>query len=219
MSHDNYSLSARVYNHIRDGILAGTFAKGDELKEKNIGDELGVSRTPVREALRQLELEGLVSIIPNKGAFVEGVSTDDIRDIYEIRALLEGLCARWAATRISDELMAAMEENIYLTEFHEKKANAKKLLELDNRFHELLYEAGGSKELMRVLKDYHEYVGRVRKVTLGETKRAKNSTHEHKQICEAIKNHDALLAEKCAREHINNSKKNMEHLGWENLIK
>ena len=79
MSHDNYSLSARVYNHIRDGILAGTFAKGDELKEKNIGDELGVSRTPVREALRQLELEGLVSIIPNKGAFVEGVSTDDIR--------------------------------------------------------------------------------------------------------------------------------------------
>ena len=209
MSHDNYSLSARVYNHIRDGILAGTFAKGDELKEKNIGDELGVSRTPVREALRQLELEGLVSIIPNKGAFVEGVSTDDIRDIYEIRA----------ATRISDELMAAMEENIYLTEFHEKKGNAKKLLELDNRFHELLYEAGGSKELMRVLKDYHEYVGRVRKVTLGETKRAKNSTHEHKQICEAIKNHDAPLAEKCAREHINNSKKNMEHLGWENLIK
>ena len=80
MSHDNYSLSARVYNHIRDGILAGTFAKGDELKEKNIGDELGVSRTPVREALRQLELEGLVSIIPNKGAFVEGVSTDDIRE-------------------------------------------------------------------------------------------------------------------------------------------
>lgn len=68
MSHDNYSLSARVYNHIRDGILAGTFAKGDELKEKNIGDELGVSRTPVREALRQLELEGLVSIIPNKGS-------------------------------------------------------------------------------------------------------------------------------------------------------
>lgn len=101
---------------------------------------------------------------------MEGVSTDDIRDIYEIRALLEGLCARWAATRISDEMMAAMEENIYLTEFHEKKGNAKKLLELDNRFHELLYEAGGSKELMRVLKDYHEYVGRVRKVTLGETK-------------------------------------------------
>ena len=66
MSHDNYSLSARVYNHIRDGILAGTFAKGDELKEKNIGDELGVSRTPVREALRQLELEVLCLLSPIK---------------------------------------------------------------------------------------------------------------------------------------------------------
>ena len=79
MSHDNYSLSAKVYNHIRDGILAGTFAKGDELKEKNIGDELGVSRTPVREALRQLELEGLVSIIPNPGALVAGVYQADNR--------------------------------------------------------------------------------------------------------------------------------------------
>ena len=173
----------------------------------------------MREALRQLDLEGLVSIIPNKGAFVEGVSTEDIRDIYEIRALLEGLCAKWAATRISDELMAKMEENIYLTEFHEEKGNAKQLLELDNGFHELLYEASGSKELMRVLKEYHEYVGRVRKVTLGETKRAKNSTLEHKQICKAIKNHDASLAQKCAQEHINNTKQNMEKLGWENLIK
>ena len=188
-----------VYLDLRGKIVSKELKPSQRLLEVKIATEMGVSRTPVREALRQLELEGLVSIIPNKGAFVEGVSTDDIRDIYEIRALLEGLCARWAATRISDELMAAMEENIYLTEFHEKKGNAKKLLELDNRFHELLYEAGGSKELMRVLKDYHEYVGRVRKVTLGETKRAKNSTHEHKQICEAIKNHDALLAEKCAR--------------------
>ena len=200
MSHDNYSLSARVYNHIRDGILAGTFAKGDELKEKNIGDELGVSRTPVREALRQLELEGLVSIIPNKGAFVEGVSTDDIRDIYEIRALLEGLCARWAATRISDELMAAMEENIYLTEFHEKKGNAKKLLELDNRFHELLYEAGGSKELMRVLKDYHEYVGRVRKVTLGRDKKSQKAPLTSiNRYARQLRIMTHMLAEKCAK--------------------
>lgn len=219
MSHDNYSLSAKVYNHIRDGILSGKYAKGQELKEKAIGDELGVSRTPVREALRQLELEGLVSIITNRGAFVEGVSVTDIRDIYEIRALLEGLCAKWAAERIAEEHMALMEENIFLSEFHEKKGNAKQLLQLDNKFHELLYEASGSKELRKVLKEYHEYVGRVRAVTLGETARAKDSTMEHKQICEAIKNHDTLLAQKCAQEHIKNSKENMEKLGWENLIK
>ena len=100
MSEDNYSLSSKVYHSIRNAILSGKYMPGDELKEKNIGDELGVSRTPVREALRQLELEGLISIIPNKGAFVEGVSLDDVRDIYEIRALLEGLCAKWAVDNI-----------------------------------------------------------------------------------------------------------------------
>ena len=137
MSQDNYSLSARVYNHIRDGILSGRYKDGDELKEMTIGEELGVSRTPVREALRQLDLEGLITIIPNKGAFVEEVSLDDIRDIYDIRARLEGLCARWAAEKITDELMEQMEEIIYLSEFHEEKGNSKQLLLLDNRFHEI----------------------------------------------------------------------------------
>ena len=219
MSEDNYSLSARVYRSIRSDILSGRYKNGDELKEKSIGDELGVSRTPVREALRQLDLEGLVNIVPNKGAYVEAVTAQDIRDIYEIRALLEGLCARWAAQNISDELMAEMEENIYLTEFHEKKNNSKQVLMLDNRFHEIMYEASGSKELKRILKDYHEYVGRVRSVTLGNSTRAKNSTMEHKQICQAIKEHDADKAEKYANSHIKSTKANMERLGWDNLLR
>ncbi len=219
MSEDNYSLSSKVYHSIRNDILSGKYMPGDELKEKNIGDELGVSRTPVREALRQLDLEGLISIVPNKGAFVEGVSLNDIRDIYEIRALLEGLCAKWAVDNITDELMAEMEENIYLSEFHESKGNKKQILLLDNRFHEILYEASGSKELKKVLKDYHDYVGRVRQVTLAESNRAKNSVKEHKQICEAIKAKDAMMAQKYASDHINSSKENMKKLGWENLIK
>lgn len=103
MAEDHYSLSAKVFHSIREDILNGKYQANEELKEKNIGDDLGVSRTPVREALRQLELEGLVHIIPNKGAFVEGVTLQDIKDIYEIRTLLEGLCARWAAERITQE--------------------------------------------------------------------------------------------------------------------
>ena len=98
MSEDGHSLSARVFHTLREEILSGKYQKDEELKEKTIGEELGVSRTPVREALRQLELEGLVTIIPNRGAFVEGISKDDIQDIYEIRSLLEGLCAKKAVT-------------------------------------------------------------------------------------------------------------------------
>jgi DNA-binding GntR family transcriptional regulator len=109
---DKYSLRGRVFHKIRNDILNGRYKEHEELKEIRIGKELGVSRTPVREALRQLELEGLVQIIPNRGAFVTGIQENDVRDIYAIRALLEGLCARWATERITPEQLEAMEENV-----------------------------------------------------------------------------------------------------------
>ena len=108
----SYSLSGRVFHRIREDILAGKYLQNEELREKAIADELGVSRTPVREALRQLELEGLVTIIPNKGASVVGISRKDIQDIYEIRSQLEGLCAKWATVNMTEELLNELEENI-----------------------------------------------------------------------------------------------------------
>lgn len=87
---DKYTLRGRVYNKIREAILDGTYQPEEELREIAIGKTLGVSRTPVREALRQLELEGLVYIIPNKGAYVRGITEEDIRDIYMIRSRLRG---------------------------------------------------------------------------------------------------------------------------------
>ena len=93
---DKYSLRGRVFQKLRDDILNGKYKENDELREVAIGEELGVSRTPVREAFRQLELEGLIRIVPNKGAYVTGITSKDVEDIYMIRALLEGLCAKWA---------------------------------------------------------------------------------------------------------------------------
>lgn len=199
MGEDNYSLSSRVFHTIRENILSGKYATEEELKEKTIGEELGVSRTPVREALRQLELEGLVTIIPNKGAYVVGISQKDIRDIYEIRTRLEGLCARWAACYITKEQLDELEENIYLSDFHTSKGNYDQVVELDNRFHELLYQASGSKELRHVLSDFHHYVQRVRKITLAMPERAANSNMEHRKIVEALKEHDADAAERLAK--------------------
>lgn len=219
MAEDNYSLGSRVFHKIREGILSGKYAANEELKEKNIGDELGVSRTPVREALRQLELEGLVSIIPNKGAYVVGLSKKDIRDIYEMRSLLEGLCAKWAAVNVTEEQLNELEENIFLSEFHAGKQNWEQMVELDNRFHEILYLASGSKELKHILTDYHQYVQRVRKVTLAEAKRVQESTEEHKVIVEALKKHDPEKAEEAATIHIWNTVSNMDKIGWDNLIK
>ena len=100
---DNHSLSDKVFHKLQEDILSGKYAVDEELKEKPIGDELGVSRTPVREALRQLELQGLVTITPNKGAHVTGFSKEDLNDIYEIRSVMEGLCAKWAAKKATPE--------------------------------------------------------------------------------------------------------------------
>ena len=178
-----------------------------------------MSRTPVREALRQLELEGLVHIIPNKGAFVEGVTLQDVKDIYEIRTLLEGLCARWAADRITQEQLEELEEIVFLSDFHYSKENWDQILELDNRFHEMVYEACASKELTRVLRDYHHYLQRIRRITLEEKARAHASINEHRAIAEALKARDARTAEECARLHIRNTISNMDKIGWENLMK
>lgn len=207
---DKYSLRGRVFHKLRDDILSGKYREREELREVAIGEELGVSRTPVREAFRQLELEGLIQIIPNKGAYVTGITMEDVKDIYAMRALLEGLCARWATERISEAQMEEMEENIYLSEFHASKGHADQLTELDNRFHEILYEASGSRMLQHTLSDFHEYVLRVRKKTYTDNSRSVQSNREHRQIMDAIKEKDALKAEELARKHMENAAENMK---------
>ena len=210
---DKFSLRGRVFHHLREDILSGKYKEGDELKEVAIGEELGVSRTPVREAFRQLELEGLIQIIPNKGAYVTGITEKDVKDIYMIRSLLEGLCARWACEHITDAQMEEMEENIYLSKFHAQKGHLEQLAELDNRFHEILYEACNSKMLEHQLRDFHEYVLRVRKKTLSNVNRGPKSNEEHELLMEAIKAKDANKAERLANMHMINAYENMVKSG------
>ena len=206
---DKYSLRGRVFHKLRDDILSGKYEENEELKEVAIGEELGVSRTPVREAFRQLELEGLIQIIPNKGAYVTGITEKDVKDIYMIRSLLEGLCARWATEHITQEQMEEMEENVYLSKFHAQKGHLDQLAELDNRFHDIMYEACNSKMLEHQLKDSHQYVLRVRKKTLANKNRGPKSNEEHEEILQAIKAGDADRAERLANRHMINAYDNM----------
>ena len=196
---DKYSLRGRVFQSIREDILSGRYEQNTELKEAAIGAELGVSRTPVREALRQLELEGLVTIIPNRGAYVNMITAKDVQDIYVIRSMLEGLCARWATQSITAEQLDSMEETLCLSEYHTSKKNYEKLYELDSLFHEQLYEAGGSRILNHILSDFHDYVKMVRKATISTSSRSVTSTEEHRAIFEAIKEKDPDKAEALAR--------------------
>lgn len=210
MEHQEQSLGSQIFNKIREDILSGTYKRGDELKEATLGKKLGVSRTPVREALRQLELEGLVEIVPNRGARVTGISEKDISDIYLMRSRLEGLAARLAAEYMKEEDIAEMEEVILLSEFHLKKAKNDQMVRLDGRFHEIMYHAAGSRMLEHVLTDFHHYVKLARANSVKTQNRAEESVLEHKAILEAIKKRDRDLAEKLANDHIQHVIDNLE---------
>ena len=215
---DKYSLIGRVFQSIREDILSGRYEQNTELKEAAIGAELGVSRTPVREALRQLELEGLVTIIPNRSAYVNMITAKDVQDIYVIRSMLEGLCARWATQSITDEQLDSMEETLCLSEYHTSKKNYEKLYELDSLFHEQLYEAGGSRILNHILSDFHDYVKMVRKATISTSSRSVTSTEEHRAIFEAIKEKDPDKAEALAKEHVKHTIESIQAYGLEKIL-
>lgn len=219
--YQDHSLSSRVFQKIRDDILKGKYKEHDELRENTIGKELGVSRTPVREALRQLELEGLVSITPNKGAYVTGISPKDVSDIYIIRSMLEGLCAKWATENITDIQLDELDEIMLLSEFHMKReggGSAEQMAELDGKFHAVLYEASGSRILSRTLLDFHNYVQMARESSVVSEERARKSIREHRQLLRAIRDKDADLAEQLANEHILHVIQNLKKQGYEETL-
>ena len=216
---DKYSLRGRVFNKMREDILSGKYQDHEELKEVAIGEELGVSRTPVREAFRQLELEGLIQIVPNKGAYVTGITAKDVKDIYMIRSSLEGMCARLATENITEEQLEELEENVYLASFHASKGHMEQMTELDNRFHHILYEACDSKMLEKLLQDFHQYVMRIRKKTLSTKERGIASNEEHRQIMEAIKAKNPDEAQRLANMHMNNAYDNMVKNGLYDIYK
>ena len=209
MEYQEQSLGGQIFNRIRDDILSGNYTPGEELKEATLGKQLGVSRTPVREALRQLDLEGLVEIAPNRGAKVIGISRKDVEDIYHMRARLEGLAARKAAEQIKEEELAELEEVILLSEFHVKKPESKQMVRLDGRFHEIMYRASGSRMLEHVLTDFLHYVKMARSHSVKTEHRAQESVKEHKRILEAIRQRDGDLAEQLAHQHMINAYDNM----------
>ena len=212
--YQDQSLRGKVFHKLREDILSGVYQDHEELREVAIGEEMGVSRTPVREALRQLELEGLVTLVPNRGAYVTGISSKDVRDIYEIRSMLEGLCARWATEHITQKEIEALEEVILLSEFYLKKPGqeqARQVAELDGKFHKILYEASNSRILEHVLSDFHKYVKMARTLSVEEQDRAVKSVEEHREILEAIRYKDAGRAEALADRHIRKAMENLRN--------
>lgn len=206
------SLRGKVFSRLENDILNGRYKAGDSFTESRVAAELGVSRTPVREAIRQLELEGLVAYIPNKGATVEGLSEEDIRDIGEIRTKIEGIAARRAAGAILPEQLAAMQEILALEAFHTERGNTGPLLQLDTRFHEIIFQASGSRLLKRTLSSFHHYIQQARSLSMQNMERAGKTLSEHRAILTALQDQDAGRAEILMAQHVRNATRNISRL-------
>ena len=206
---DGGSLASRVFQKIEKEILDGTYRTGENLTEAKLCEQFSVSRTPVREALFQLEQEGLVEIKHNKGAVVVGISEQDIEDIYTIRMQIEGLASKWAAERITDEEKKELMEIVELEIFYAAKDNVEQCRSLDHSFHDGLYTASRSKQLRNMLRSFHNYVGRARANSFKTGDRIKIAATEHKAILDAIIAGNAELAETLTREHVVKAKANL----------
>ena len=201
----------QVFRQLEKAILDGDLAPGTSLTEVKLSQELGVSRTPIREALMQLELEGLVKTTHNKGAVVVGISGGDVNDIYLIRTRIEGLAARRAAENISEEELSDLREIVELQEFYLGRGDSLQVGNLDQRFHEIVYEGSRSRPLKQMLSLFHNYIQKARATSVRRG-RAQASTEEHRAILTALENHDGDAAERLMGVHVENARKSFFEL-------
>ncbi len=207
---DNYKpLRELVFESLREAILSGQLKPGERLMEIQLAEEMGVSRTPVREAIRKLELEGTVVMIPRKGAYVAGLSMKDIADVFEIRGALEGLAAELASERITEEEMEELERYLVKTAEDIDVGDLGQVVQTDTDFHSLLYRASRNSRLSQIIHNLREQIQRFRATSLSYPGRMKNALEEHRKIVEAIAARDGDLARKLAQEHIENAENSM----------
>lgn len=197
----SFSLADQVFDRLENDILTGVYPRGSVLTEMKLCQELGVSRTPIREALRRLEQEHLIES-HSRGLVVIGITRQDAMLIYEVRKRIEGLAAGVCAAKITDEQLAQMRDIIDLQEFYAQKQDSEKVRMLDNQFHEAVYRAGGSAVLYDTLMPLHRKIQKYRKASLAVRSRAKESSREHRQVFEAIAARDPKAAEQAMLAHV-----------------
>ena len=207
MEHKSISIADQIFEQLERDILSGKYPRGELLSEQRLSSELGVSRTPVREAIRRLEQEKLLEDAP-RGVIVVGISREDMMDMYEIRLQLEGPMARRAALNISDEQLHQMRDILDLQHFYcerQRSDSSDQIKNLDSRFHELLYAADGSRTFYDVLSRLHKKITKFRMASVSRRSRALESIAEHEAIYEALAAHDPDRAEAAVLLHTRNA--------------
>ncbi len=203
----NLPLSSDLFTKLQEDILTGKLGNGEKLTEMKICNEYGVSRTPVREALRQLESDGLIETIPNRGAFVVGLSQQDLNDIYILRAMGEVQAVRWGIERITDEEMEELNETFEFMEFYTMKNDIPKMLNINIAFHQIIYNAAHNRMLNQQLTSYQLYLRHCNPSNYYAPNYLRDVLAEHRNIYDAFEARDIEAGAQAMQRHMENSTK------------
>ena len=199
------SLAEEVTEILRTRIITGEYEMGEKLIENKIANELKVSRTPVRDAFKQLTKEGLINYIPNKGCFAKGFTQKDMADVYAVRKAVEELAITRAVENATDENISALKEQLDLMSFYTQHGFYEKLLQANEDFHNMIYQMTSSRFIVQVLRAYQDYVHLARKTTLSKEENLPEIYEEHVRIFEAIRDRDIERAKAEAASHLDGS--------------
>lgn len=191
-----------VFKTLREAILKGNLAPGERLMEIQLANQLGVSRTPIREAIRKLELEGLVIMIPRRGAEVARITEKDLKDVLEVRTSLEELAISLACERISDASVEALKEALKNFKAAINGGDVTKIAESDVAFHDIIFAATDNARLIQIVNNLREQMYRYRLEYLKDYTTHDRLYKEHEEIVVAIADRDKALARKLIVEHI-----------------
>ena len=193
-----------VFNTLREAILKGDLRPGERLMELQLAAKLGVSRTPIREAIRMLEQEGLAVTIPRKGAEVAKMTEKDMEDVLQVREALDELAASIACEQITAEELENLVDAMYDFENSIRTKDVKRIAEMDVKFHDIIYHATGNPKLVNILNNLREQMYRYRVEYLKDEKNYPLLLEEHKAIVEAFMNRNKEKVSECMRQHVVN---------------
>lgn len=205
--HDYKPLREIVFEHLRESIIMGKMKPGERLMEIQLAESLGVSRTPVREAIRKLELEGLVIMVPRKGAYVSEVSLKDIKEALEIRVSLEGLGAYLAAERMDQDEIETLKNKHEELKRCIENGDVSCIVEKDTELHDIIFKSTKNTMLMELVDGLREQVQRFRVSYVSGHSSSSDLAKEHQRIIDAIEKRDKEAAKMYAEEHIEIAKK------------
>jgi len=196
------SLSNQVFEQIKEMIVRGEIPAGKRMIESKIAESMGISRTPVREAVHKLEAEGLLNSLPKGGYAVRGLDISDIEETFEIRSILESFASYLAAHRHSNKEIVPLEEKIEEFQRYLDNHNLKELTRINTEFHDLLYALSRSPRLVKMIHNLRDEIYFLRKIILRSVDMACLSNKDHREIIKAIKKREAKKVERLVRDHI-----------------